>query len=231
MLELKKGEPIGILTVTAEVPDGWHTYSLTQPEDGPTRSTLKLNGTGLKLIGDFVPDEEPEKHVVESMGPVEEYRGVIIWEAPVRLSPDVDPEKLKVKIDLYAQICTDKDQRCKPPETYSGEIEFVGETADLKLPEITVDEKPAAPPKKLELSLYQPTKTHATLTGSVFTDDGSKIFKPGDTVTMEITANSSGESIIFTPTESKPGDGYTPDFDFHLNDRSGWTIVGPRSIC
>ena len=140
VFELKTGTREGLLTVTADIPNGWHTYSLTQPENGPTRSTLKLSGTDLQLVGDFVPQQEPEKHDEEFMGPVEELRGVVFWAARIQLSPDVDPTKLKAGIDLYAQICTDETKQCKPPITYSGEIDFVGENADLQLPDIP--EKP-----------------------------------------------------------------------------------------
>ena len=223
-LELKKGTRDGLLTVNAEVPDGWHTYSLTQPKGGVTPSTLKLKGTGIQLTSDFVPDKEPEKHEVEFMGPVEEFRGMVVWEARVRISPEVDLDKLEAKVDLYAQICTDVDQRCKQATTYSGDIEFLGEDDDLELPEITVDEKPAAPPKKLELSPYMPTETEATLKGSVFTDDGSKNFKPGDTVTMEITAEPLGK-YHFYAYESKKGFNRTL---ISFKRPSGWTIVGPE---
>ena len=228
-LELKTGTRDGLLTVNATVPEGYHTYSLTQPPGGVTVSTLKLNGTGLTLIGDFAPQQEPKEHEDEYMGLVEEYRGIVSWVAPVRVSPDVDPKQLKVKIDMYAQICTDATQQCKPPTTYSGEIEYLGEEDDLELPKTTVKEEatPAEPPKKLDLDQFQPPDTHVMLTGSVFTDDGSKNFKPGDTVTLEITAVPL-EAYHFYAYGTKPSDDYTATM-VSIKHPKGWKITGPEA--
>ena len=228
-LELKTGTRDGLLTVTAEVPKGFHTYSLTQPEGGPTRSTLKINGTGIQLIGDFVPQQEPEKHDKEYIGPVEEYRGPIFWTAAVRVAADVDPAKLKDSVDIYAQICDDVTEQCQPPATFSGPIDYLGENADLELPETAVDKKAAVTkvPKKLKLDHFQPTNTHATLFGSVFTADGSENFKPGDTVTLEITAVPL-EAFHFYAYGTKPQKGYTPTM-ISIKRPEGWQIVGPET--
>ena len=228
-LKLKSGTRDGLLTVTAEVPKGFHTYSLTQPAGGPTPTTLKLNGTGLQLAGDFVAKQEPEKQDIEFVGPVEEYRGSISWQAPVRVSPDVDPADLKVTVDMFAQICNDETQQCQRPTTFNGGIVYSGERANLKLPKMTVEEEPsiAKPPKELELAHYQPAKTHVTLTGSVFTKDGSKNFKPGDTVTLEITAVPL-EAYHFYAYATKPQDGYTPTM-ISIKRPKGWKITGPEA--
>ena len=141
-LELKSGTRDGLLTVTAEVPDGFHTYSLTQPAGGPTRSTLKLDGTGIQLTSDFVPQQEPEKHDDEFIGPVEELRTAVSWVAKVQVSPEVNLAKLDTKIDLYAQVCDDETQQCQAPTTYTGKIELIGETADLEFPKAAAKEHP-----------------------------------------------------------------------------------------
>ena len=143
-LELKTGTRDGLLTVTAEIPDNWHTYSLTQPEGGPIRSTLKLEGTGIQLIGDFVGQQQPEKHDDEFLGALEELRGTAIWVARVQVSSDVDLAKLQATIGLYAQICNDENQQCTAPTTYSGEVKFLGEQADLELPPMP-DKEPPTP--------------------------------------------------------------------------------------
>ena len=141
-LELKLGTRDGLLTVTAEIPEGSHTYSMTQPKGGPVRSTLKLNGSGIQLVSEFVPQQEPEKHDDEFIGPIEELRGTVSWVAPVQISHDVKPAELQATVDLYAQICTDLTQQCNAPTTYSGEIKFLGERPDLELP-APVKEQPS----------------------------------------------------------------------------------------
>ena len=217
-LELETGTRDGLLTVLATIPDGFHTYSLTQPAGGPTRSTLKFDGTGIQLTSDFVPQQEPEKHDDEYMGVVEELRGEVSWVAKVQVSPEVDPAKLKTKIDLFAQICTDQTKICKPPTTYTGKIEFLGERADLKFPVTT---------KQIELDPFRPTNSHVLLTGRVFTDDGTKNFKPGDTVTLEITAVPL-EAYHFYAYQTKPQQMYLPTM-VSLQQPAGWTVAGPTT--
>ena len=216
-LELKTGTRDGVLTVTAAIPDDWHTFSLTQPVGGPTRSTLKLKGTGIQLIGDFVAQQEPEIHDDEFAGTVEELRGTVFWAARVQVSPDVEVAKLQAKIEMYAQICTDQTQICKVPTTYSGEIEFLGESADLELPKTA---------KQIKLDKYQPNNSHVLLSGSVFTADGAKNFKPGDTVTMEITAVPL-ESYHVYAYQTKSMMDHTPTM-ISTKRPAGWTIAGPK---
>ena len=63
-LELKAGTRDGLLTITTNIPGGCHIYSLTQPVGGPTRSTSKLNGTGIQLTSAFIAQQEPVvKHI------------------------------------------------------------------------------------------------------------------------------------------------------------------------
>ena len=217
-LELKTGTRDGLLTVTANIPDGFHTYSLTQPVGGPTKSTLKINGTGIQLTRDFFAQQEPEKHDDELMGPMEELRGVVSWVARVQVSPEVDPAKLKAKIDLFAQVCTDLTEQCKPPTTYSGSIDFLGESADLELP---------TNPKQIKLNPFQPYNSHVLISGSVFSKDGAKNFKPGDTVTMQITAKPQ-DPFHFYAYQTKPQDSYTPTL-ISIKRPVGWTIAGPTA--
>ena len=217
-LELETGTRDGLLTVLATIPDGFHTYALTQPAGGPTRSTLKLDGTGIQLTSDFVPQQEPETHDDEYMGPVEVLRGAVSWVAKVQVSSEVDPAELKTKIDLYAQICTDLTEQCKPPTTYTGKIEFLGERSDLKFPPTT---------KQIELDQFQPTNSHVLLTGRLFTDDGTKNFMPGDTVTLEITAVPL-EAYHFYAYQTKPQPMYLPTM-VSLQQPAGWTVAGPTT--
>ena len=83
-----------------------------------------------------------------------------------------------------------------------------------------------ATPKKLELDLYQPQGTHVALAGSIWTDDGTHNFKPGDEVTLEVTA---------TPLEGYHFYAYgttEPRVDMptliSLKRPAGWQITGPQ---
>ena len=224
-LELMPGTRDGLLTVFAEVPEGLHTYSMTSP-GGVTQTTFDLNGTGLRLTSDFIAQQEPEIHEVEGEQ-VEEFSGMIAFEARVQVSENVKPDDLDVKIDMYAQVCN--DETCDRPTTFSGEIDLADARDDLKLPEQTIFF-----PKKLELESYRPKKTHVTLTGSVFTKNGSQNFKPGDTVTLEITAvpllgdEEPQEKFHFYAYSTEPGKGYTPTM-ISIKRPKGWTFKGPEA--
>ena len=216
ILKLKTGTRDGLLTVTAEIPDGCHTYSLTQPDGGPFPTTLKLNGTGIKLTSDFVALQEPKKYVDEFVGPLEEYQGLVRWHARVEMSPNAKPAELDAMVDLAAQLDNHLNHDSLRPTTYSGEIKFLGESNDLELPGI---------PRLIKLTLFEPIGTHVTLTGRVFTDDGRKNFTPGDTVTMEITAVPL-QAYHFYAYHTARQQMYVPTM-ISIKQPPEWAITGP----
>ena len=55
-----RGEPAQ-LVITAEIPDGWHIFSITQQPGGPLKTKIKLDASkDFKLAGDFKADPAPK---------------------------------------------------------------------------------------------------------------------------------------------------------------------------
>ena len=92
----------GRITVSAEVAPGLHTYSLTQPEGGPTATTIAIKDPALKLTGPFTPDAD--FHLGEEDAwpgvPIEEYDGTVNWTAPFTTTkPLTERDEITVAVD------------------------------------------------------------------------------------------------------------------------------------
>jgi thiol:disulfide interchange protein len=104
------GKP-AMVEVTAAIKNGYHIYSITQPDGGPQRTTLKLDeSSGVKLAGAWVPDPAPKTHIDKEIWidlPIEEHFGAVTWRAPIELPAGVDPATLTVSGSADMQACTD----------------------------------------------------------------------------------------------------------------------------
>ena len=73
----------GMLQITAEIPEGWYTYSITQPAGGPTRTLLHLPST-IKPTRDIsitpAPTVKNEPGIWDV--PVESHTGTVTWQIP-----------------------------------------------------------------------------------------------------------------------------------------------------
>lgn len=108
------------LFVTAKITAGWHIYSITQEGDGPIRSEIRLpDGLGVTLLAPFqvhpAPDAKSEPLFDNLI--VETHHGTVVWHAPVRFDPGVDPAKLTIRGTLWAQACS--NTACLPPQDYA----------------------------------------------------------------------------------------------------------------
>ncbi|HET6883234.1 MAG TPA: protein-disulfide reductase DsbD domain-containing protein, partial [Pirellulales bacterium] len=115
-----KASRSGQLSITANMADGWHIYSLTQPPGGPVRSKIKLDQSDkFKVKGEFKPSEPAKKHVDDLAFKglsLEEHDGSVTWTAPIELAAGVDPEQLKINGKLFAQSC--RDGQCNIPQDF-----------------------------------------------------------------------------------------------------------------
>ena len=108
------------LFVTAKITAGWHIYSITQEGDGPIRSEIRLpEGQGMSLLAPFqvhpAPDAKSEPLFDNLI--VETHHGTVVWHAPVRFDPGVEPAKLTIRGTLWAQACS--DTACMPPQDFA----------------------------------------------------------------------------------------------------------------
>ncbi|TWU35793.1 Thiol:disulfide interchange protein DsbD precursor [Novipirellula aureliae] len=105
----------GKLQVEAKVPEGWHIYSVTQPEGGPLPTRLTIQSPeSARLVGDFSPDKPAKTSVSDIFVGVtiEEHSGTVVWSAPIRAAKGFH-DSIVVAVD--AQICKD-DGACIPIE-------------------------------------------------------------------------------------------------------------------
>ena len=216
----------GVVAMRFTVPEGWHCFSNTQPPGGPMKSKISIDGKGVKVTGDFVPLAPPESHVSDVFGIVcEEHQGDVVWEAPVEFDAGIDPAKVALTVKYKGQICMNEPPGSCKQVNEKVAASFNGFVKDLTMGGKMAEEKKATP-KKLELKPYQPEKAHVTLTGSMWTDDGTQNFKPGDEVTLEITAVPLEGYHFYAYETLEPRD-YMPTL-ISLKRPEGWQITGPQ---
>jgi thiol:disulfide interchange protein len=109
--EMEENSNRGLLTVTAELAEGWHTFSVTQPKGGPRRTMIEVTSEALLTPSDkleFKPDHPPKiRYDKLAFGdvPIEEHEGMVTWTAPIELMPDAKPEEVKLNLHIRAQRC------------------------------------------------------------------------------------------------------------------------------
>jgi thiol:disulfide interchange protein len=106
------------LSITAEIPEGWHIFSITQKPGGPNPTRIKLAPSErFKVMGKFVADPAP--HIENDPAifdvPMEEHFGKVTWTAPIEISSGVNPDKLQIRGAVNAQRCS---KECLAPEDF-----------------------------------------------------------------------------------------------------------------
>lgn len=114
------------LSITAEMLEGWHIYSLTQGDGGPIRSSIKIPPSPDYKIGEFKPVQEPHSELSpEFKIVVETHDEKVTWIAPLDLSPGVDLAKLSIAGAVNAQACSNV---CHPPKDFKFTATVAGAT-------------------------------------------------------------------------------------------------------
>ncbi len=106
--EIENGGRAGRLTVTADIAEGWHIFSVTQLEGGPKPSKITVKSDFVKLTGPFTPGREPEIAHQDDVWPglpIEEHHGQVVWSAPIEWTGDLDPEKTQIDLVFDGQVC------------------------------------------------------------------------------------------------------------------------------
>lgn len=122
-------EAPAVLRITAQIAEGWHTYSITQPKGGPNPTVITLEqGAGYRLKGPFVASPAPEAHSEPAFNGlmVEEHRGKVTWEAPLEFAEGVDPATVEIRGDVRAQLCS---TTCLPPRRFAFVARLAGSNA------------------------------------------------------------------------------------------------------
>jgi thiol:disulfide interchange protein len=103
------------LFITATIQPGWHISSITQPRGGPKTTKILLDPSrDYTRVGDFQATPAPDaKHDPIFEMRVETHEGTVAWRAPIRLSPGVDPARLKIRGAVDLAVCLGTN-RCEP---------------------------------------------------------------------------------------------------------------------
>ncbi|HEY6565140.1 MAG TPA: cytochrome c biogenesis protein CcdA [Pirellulaceae bacterium] len=118
-----------------EVGPEWHVFSTTQPDGGPIRTTIDLEGSsGVSVAGPFVPDQAPTiEHSPYFPVPLEEHFGRVLWRGPVTFPEEANLESLQIKGRVNGQMC--REGACVPLDSLNSEFvaSFAGWLADAPL--------------------------------------------------------------------------------------------------
>ncbi len=161
---LDTGGASGRITVSAEVAPGLHTYSLTQPDGGPTATTITIKNSGITLTGPFTPDTEFHLGEEEAWPdvPIEEYEGTVNWTAPFKTSSPLS-EKDKIAVEVDGLVCgggTCEPVADKLSAKFTGRLKSPGKSTKLRA-----------------------ENTHAEWNATI----DRETIVPGDTATLELT--------------------------------------------
>jgi len=109
---LNKSE--GIVFLKATIDEGWHLYSQTVPDGGPTKTTITFEkSSAYELIG---PTQEPKPSIRVEMVfngmTVSFFVNNVIFQQKVRLK---SPGPVRIKGNVEFMTCD--DQQCIPAET------------------------------------------------------------------------------------------------------------------
>ncbi len=107
------------MIIEATILDGWHLYSVTQPDGGSIRSEIRIKGVEIPIreirptVAPHLNSEDVGMNVTQ-----QEHEGKLTW---IVLFQDHLPPHETISGALYAQLCRDT---CIPPSEYPFEARF-----------------------------------------------------------------------------------------------------------
>lgn len=115
----KTSEKEGVVVFDATIDKGWHLYSTTMPEGGPTPTTFTWEELeNVELVGDITPDRAPHEELDMMFELTLGW-----WSDAVSLKQKVkftDPKNYKISGYLNYMACN--DQTCQAPQTENFEF-------------------------------------------------------------------------------------------------------------
>jgi len=112
---LKQGAKFEV-TLTAEISEGWHMYSFTQPPGGPSTSQATLSPEQpFKLAGSIIGVPPHKAYDPNFEMETESYEGTAVFRLPLVVEGIVPPGTRNVAVDVRFQVCN--ETTCLPPKT------------------------------------------------------------------------------------------------------------------
>jgi thiol:disulfide interchange protein len=226
------------LSIAIDIPEGWHTYSITQPAGGPNRTLIKLDPSDeFKLGGNYTVDPAPHVHTDEAFPgvPQEEHTGHVTWTAPLAFRQGVDLSHLKISGVVNAQRCS---TGCLAPKDFKFTAMLVGApvvvtrvipaSPDAAIPAAEV---PAAVPKsepaveqaKWEVYQYQAKNSAAIVHGWV----EPSFAAPGSTARLVLSIAPGPQAHVYALADRETNGLGKPTL-IALGKTPHWTFDRPR---
>jgi suppressor for copper-sensitivity B len=201
----ERGQPAQ-LVITAEIPEGWHTFSVTQPAGGPLKTKIKLDASkDFKVAGDFRADPAPKVGKSAAYGdlPIETHEGHVTWKAPIELAAGVDPAALTIKGAVSAQRCLG-DDKCLPPKSFKFTATIEEGTNKEQPPPAGASERGSRPPPIPDATPDAPRTAASGGTSGQFAPVAAHLVLRG-WIEPAIAAPGTNATLVLT---AQPTDGY-----------------------
>lgn len=102
--------------VKATIDDGWHVYAPSQPGQGPTPLSVKVDSSSLIALNSSIAVPIPQKAMDPNFGiETETYSGQPVITVPIRVSAEAIKSGKPIDVKVRSQACSDKF--CLPAKT------------------------------------------------------------------------------------------------------------------
>jgi len=102
--------------VKATIDDGWHVYAPSQPGQGPTPLSVKVDSSSLIALSSSIAVPIPQKAMDPNFGiETETYSGQPVITVPIRVSAEAIKSGKPIDVKVRSQACSDKF--CLPAKT------------------------------------------------------------------------------------------------------------------
>jgi suppressor for copper-sensitivity B len=154
------------LFISATLPPGSHTYSITQPPGGPLATRITVDRSAeANIIGKFQPVERPHiEHDEDAFPglPLETHSSNVKWVATIRFVPGAQPERIKIQGKVNVQLCDAKG--CVQPKDYPFTATLRADVPAVPVTAVNTKGNPGtAPPTAPPRPVTVPPTTPATI--------------------------------------------------------------------
>ena len=213
---LVQGTRKGTVNIRADIADRWHLYSITQARGGPLPARIRVpESDQYKVTGDFEPDADP---LVTENDPgftmrTEKHKHEVIWSAPIEISEGIDPNTLALEFKFSGQTCV---------TTLDGQLGSCLALSE-KVP-VSFDgfESGVNP-----IAKFKPRYSHLLLNGKLRRVAGAGPVKPGDRLTLNLTAEPQDHFHIYTYAEKPDKESFSNPTLIAFTKQNDWSINGP----
>jgi hypothetical protein len=125
--ELEEGSNRGAVRITATPDPGYHVFSITQPDKGPSKTTIGFSSPNVRIVGNLEADSIPEISLNEvgfEGKQVEMHSEPVTWTASIELDAAPAKEPTGIELIINGQLC--KTGQCIGIRNHSVEAQFIG---------------------------------------------------------------------------------------------------------